>query len=315
MRVFVALFLLLFSFNSFAHTKLVKIASGSITGVYYPVGGSLCRMLNKKIKEDKIRCMVESTEGSLENINLLDLDDVEFAIVQEDFENKYINKVFPFENALNSQKLRSVINLFDESFTILTKSDSAIKNSKDIFGKKINIGPVGTPSAISFNSFLEASGKSKEDFTAITNYKAKDFSKILCDGTVDVIFTSLAHPNLSIEEMVKECKVSIVSIDKETLHKILANNNDYKNTIIKGGLYQNNPIDIESFGVAATLVTSEKTEDEVVFKLLKNLFEDLDEFRSLHPTLSDLNFTIMEKTNNKIPVHYGAQKYFAEKIR
>ncbi|MCW8336747.1 TAXI family TRAP transporter solute-binding subunit, partial [Vibrio paucivorans] len=49
------------SFSASAQDTFVTIGTGGVTGVYYPTGGAICRLVNKSRKEHRIRCSVEST--------------------------------------------------------------------------------------------------------------------------------------------------------------------------------------------------------------------------------------------------------------
>ena len=54
-----------------AKTTFITVGTGGITGVYYPTGGAICKIVNKKRKDYGIRCTVESTGGSVFNVNAI----------------------------------------------------------------------------------------------------------------------------------------------------------------------------------------------------------------------------------------------------
>jgi len=71
----------------FAHgEEFITIGTGGVTGVYYPTGGAICRLVNKGRKEHGIRCSVESTGGSVYNINTIREGELEFGVAQSDWQ-------------------------------------------------------------------------------------------------------------------------------------------------------------------------------------------------------------------------------------
>ena len=305
--------LALFAADSFAATKYISIGTGAITGVYYPAGGAICRLLNRGRKEHGIRCSVESTGGSVSNLNAIRSGAIDFGIVQSDWQYNAYNGLGFFADQKPFKELRSVFSLHTETFSIVVADKSGIKKLDDIKGKKVNFGPQGSGMNATMEVLIGAKGWTRQDFSAITYLQPSEQPKSLCDGKIDVMIYASGNPNGVLQEAAQTCKVRIISIDKETVDKLRASNSFYVKASIPGGMYgNNNPNDIETFGVKASLVTSEKVSAEVVYNLTKAVFENLDNFKTLHPVFSSLKPEEMVRDGNLAPMHEGAIRYFKE---
>jgi TRAP transporter TAXI family solute receptor len=310
--ILLGLSLLSFATDSFAATKYVSIGTGAITGVYYPAGGAICRLLNRGRKEHGIRCSVESTGGSVSNLNAIRNGAIDFGIVQSDWQYHAYNGSGFFADQKPFKELRSVFSLYTETFTIAVLEKSDIKKLDDIVGKKINFGPQGSGMYATMEVLMAAKGWTRHNFSTITYLQPSEQPKALCDGKIDVMIYASGNPNGVLQEATQACKVRIIAIDRETVDKLVQMNSFYVKAIIPGGMYAGNPSNIETFGVKASLVTSEKTSLDVVYNITKAAFENFDNFKTLHPVFSLLKKEDMVKEGNSAPIHSGAVKYFKE---
>ncbi len=298
--------------NSFASTKYVSLGTGSITGVYYPAGGAICRLVNRGRKEHGIRCSVESTGGSVANLNAIRTGEVDFGIVQSDWQYHALNGTGFFADQKPFKELKSVLSLHNETFAVAVLEKSNIKTINDITGKKINFGPQGSGMYSTMEVLMLAKQWSKSMFANITYLPPSEQPKALCEGKIDVMIYASGNPNGVLQEVTQSCRVKLIPIDKETIEKLIKINPYYVRAKISGGQYPNNPQDIETFGVKATLVTSEKANSEVVYQITKSVFENLENFKTLHPVFSSLKKNEMINEGNSAPIHPGALRYFKE---
>lgn len=304
--------LLTFATESFAATKYVSIGTGAITGVYYPAGGAICRLLNRGRKEHGIRCSVESTGGSVSNLNAVRNGAIDFGITQSDWQYHAFNGTGFFADQKPFKELRSVFSLYSETFTMAVADKSDIKKIDDIAGKKINFGPQGSGMYATMEVLMAVKGWTKQTFSTVTYLQPSEQPKALCDGKIDVMIYASGNPNGVLQEATQACKVRIISIDRETIDKLIQSNSFYVKATIPGGMYAGNPSNIETFGVKASVVTSEKTNADVVYNITKAVFENFDNFKTLHPVFSSLKKEDMLREGNSAPLHPGALKYFKE---
>ncbi len=312
LQALIVLSLATFSSESMASTKYISVGTGGITGVYYPAGGAICRLLNRGRKEHGIRCSVESTGGSVSNLNAIRNGAIDFGIVQSDWQYHAYNGTGFFADQKPFKELKSVFSLYTETFTMAVAEKSDIKKLDDIVGKRVNFGPQGSGMYATMEVLMSAKGWTKSSFAATTYLQPSEQPKALCDGKIDVMIYAAGNPNGVLQEATQTCKTRILSVDKETIDKLVKSNSYYVKAIIPGGMYAGNQSSVETFGVKASVVTSEKTSSDVVYNMTKAVFENFDNFKTLHPVFSSLKKEDMIKEGNSAPLHPGAARYFKE---
>lgn len=298
--------------ESFATTRYVSIGTGAITGVYYPAGGAICRLVNRGRKEHGIRCSVESTGGSVANLNAIRNGAIDFGIVQSDWQYHAYNGTGFFSDQKPFKDLRSVLSLYTETFSIAVLEKSGIDKLDDLVSKRVNFGPQGSGVYATMEVLSEVKGWTKQSFAAVTYLQPSEQPRALCDGKIDAMVYVAGNPNGVLQEATQTCKVKIIPIDRLTVDKLIEKNPFYVRATIPGGMYAGNPTDVDSFGVKAAIVTSEKQSSEVVYNLVKAVMDNFDNFKTLHPVFSNLKKEDMIKEGNSAPLHPGAERYFRE---
>lgn len=295
-----------------AKTTFVTIGTGGITGVYYPTGGAIAKIVNAKKDKYDIRATVESTGASVFNINAIMAGDLEFGIAQADRQYQAYNGLSEWEGK-PQKDLRAVFALAPEAVTFVAAEDSGIKSLKDAKGKVVNIGNPGSGNRQNAIDVFEAAGINIEKDLKAESIKAADAPRMLQDGRIDGFFYTVGHPNGNIKEATAgKRKTRIVSItDIEPLVKKFPY---YSLTNIDMAQYPeatNANEKVTTVGMLATFVTSAKVPDDVVYAITKEVVENLDEFKKLHPALEGLTReTMLEGLT--APIHPGALKYYKE---
>ncbi len=291
----------------------ITIGTGGVTGVYYPAGGAICRLLNQGRKNHGIRCSVESTGGSVYNLNTIRAGELEFGVVQSDSQYYAYTGTSQFKDQGKFEDLRAVFSLHPEPFTVVARADSGIKNFQDLKGKRVNIGNPGSGQRSTMEVVMAALGWKNSDFKLATELKAAEQSAALCDNQIDVMIYAVGHPSGSIQEATTACDSVLVTVDGPVIDKLVKDNVFYRTAIIPGGMYTGNDANVTTFGVGATLVTSSKVSDKVVYEMVKSVFENFEEFRKLHPAFENLDPKEMVSDGLSAPLHPGAAKYYKEK--
>ncbi|RWK65809.1 TAXI family TRAP transporter solute-binding subunit [Mesorhizobium sp.] len=304
---------LLFSATAMAQQNFVTIGTGGVTGVYYAAGGAICRLLNKDRKTHGIRCSVESTGGSAFNVNTIKEGELDFGMAQSDVQYNAYKGLESFKDGGAHTDLRAVFSIHPEPFTVLAHPNAGVTKFEDFKGKRFNVGNPGSGTRASMERLLSAMGWTLADFSLASELKADEHGPALCDGKIDGFFYGVGHPSANIQDPTTTCGAKLVPLTGEVVDKLVAENPYYAKAIIPGGLYANNPDDTGTFGVLATLVTSATVPDESVYQLTRAVFENFDEFKSLHPAFANLDPAKMVSEGNSAPLHPGAEKYFKEK--
>jgi TRAP transporter TAXI family solute receptor len=292
--------------------EYVTIGTGGVTGVYYPTGGSICRLVNKYQKQYGVRCSVESTGGSVYNINTIRAGELEMGVAQSDWQYHAYNGTSKFKKAGPFKELRSIFSIHGEPFNLVVRADSGIKSFDDLKGKRVNIGNPGSGQRGTMDIVMAAKGWTKADFKLASELKGSEQSKALCDNKLDAMIYVLGHPSGAMKEATTTCDSLLINVDGPVIDKLVKNNPFYKYTTIPGGMYRGNPNDIKTFGVAATFVTSSKVSEKVIYAVVKSVFENFETFKKLHPAFANLKKKDMIHNGNSAPLHRGAMKYYKE---
>ncbi len=296
-----------------AHAEsFITIGTGGVTGVYYPTGGAICRLVNKNRKEHGIRCSVESTGGSVYNLNTIRAGELDMGVAQSDWQYHAYHGTSKFEESGPNKDLRAVFSVHPEPFTVVARADSGIKTFTDLKGKRVNIGNPGSGQRGTMEVLMDALGWTKDDFSLASELKSAEQSKALCDNKVDAMVFTVGHPSGSIKEATTTCDTVLVSVTGPEVEKLIADNAYYRIATIPGGMYRGNDEDVQTFGVGATFVSSTNTPADTVYQVVKAVFENFDDFRKLHPAFADLKKEQMIKDGLSAPLHDGAIKYYKE---
>ncbi len=295
-----------------AAQSFITIGTGGITGVYYPTGGAICRLVNKGRKGHGIRCSVESTGGSVYNLNTIRAAELDMGVAQSDWQYHAYNGTSKFKQAGPNKDLRAVFSVHPEPFTVVARADSGIKTFTDLKGKRVNIGNPGSGQRGTMEVVMQAMGWNKSDFSLASELKSAEQSKALCDNKIDAIVFTVGHPSGSIKEATTSCDTVLVSVTGSVISKLVSNNDYYRSAIIPGGMYRGTPEDTKTFGVGATFVSSTKVPPETIYQVVKAVFDNFDQFRRLHPAFANLKKQEMIKDGLSAPLHDGARKYYEE---
>lgn len=298
--------------TAFAQQKFVSIGTGGVTGVYYAAGGAICRIVNKDRAQHGLRCSVESTGASVFNVNTIKAGELDLGFAQSDVAHNAYNGESNFKEAGAYKDLRSVFSLHPEPLTILTRKEANIKGFDDLKGKRFNVGNPGSGSRASLEQYMQARGINNSFFALASELKPDEHGTALCDGKIDGFIFGVGHPSANIQDPTTTCGAKLMPFTGEVVDKIVAQYPYYAKVTIPGGLYQNNPDDTPTYGVLATVVASTKTPDDVVYQIVKSVFENFEDFKKLHPALAHLSKEDMVKNGLSAPLHAGAEKYYKE---
>jgi hypothetical protein len=295
-----------------AEQQFVTIGTGGITGVYYAVGGAICRLVNAERKTHGIRCSVESTGGSVFNVNTIREGELDFGMSQSDVQYNAYNGAAQFDGNAFAD-LRAVFSVHPEPFTVAARPEAGIGSFADFKGKRFNVGNPGSGTRASMEELLAAMGWTLSDFSLASELKADEHGPALCDNKIDGFFYGVGHPSANIQDPTTACAAKLIPLSGEVVDKLVAEHPYYAKATIPGGMYKNNPDPTETYGVLATLVTSANTSPDVVYTIVKAVFENFEEFKKLHPAFANLDPAKMIKDGLSAPLHEGAERYYKEK--
>jgi TRAP transporter TAXI family solute receptor len=295
-----------------AKTTFITIGTGGLTGVYYPTGGAIAKIVNQQRKKYGLRCTVESTNGSVYNVNAVLAGEFDFGIVQSDRQYQATKGIADWKEP--QTKLRAVFSIYPESVSLLAAIDANINTLSDLKGKRVNLGNSGSGHLGNSLDVLKSSGLDPKTDIIAQYIRPVKAPGLLQDGMTDAFFYTVGHPSGALREAISGArKVRFVPLMNKEIDRLVASLPYYSKMVIPVKEYPGvqNTHDIPTFGVCATLVTSSEISDKVVYAVTKAVFEDLGSFKKLHPA-----YTLVTKKNMleclSAPIHPGAMKYYQE---
>ena len=287
--------------------EFITIGTGGVTGVYYPTGGAICRLVNEKRKMHQIRCSVESTGGSVYNTKNVVARELDFGIAQSDVQWKAWNGVKPF-NAKQS-KLRAVFSIHPETAVLVVREDAGIKRLSQIRGKRINVGNPGSGTLATATDVLSAVSISKGDLKLAGSLKSAEHGDALRDNKIDGFFFLVGHPNGGLKDIFFSVNARLIALQGAGIDALVAKHPYYVHADTPGGLYRNVDKPVPTFAVKATFISSSDVSDKVVYEVAKSVFSNLDQFKKLHPAYRHLTAKKMLQ-GLSAPLHDGAKRYY-----
>lgn len=293
--------------------KFVTLGTGGVTGIYFPTGGTICRLVNREKDKHNIQCSVESTGGSVYNLNALKQKELDLGIAQSDLIYNAYHNTGQIKSVTPNNDLRTVISLYTEPLTIVARQDSNIKTFADLKGKRVNIGVPGSGQRATMMSLIDYLGWSLKDFKQVSGLNPVEQATALCDNKLDAIVYSVGHPNGSIQEASSSCDTNLVQVTGPDINTFLMKNPYYVPAKIKGGLYRGTDNEINTFGVKVGVVATTKLHEDIAYEIVKSIANNFESFKRLHPIFSDLTLDAMANEAIIAPLHEGAAKFFQEK--
>jgi TRAP transporter TAXI family solute receptor len=290
----------------------VTLATGTPGGIYHPVGNAICRMFNLVGEHQATPCVAVSSDGSVANIRRVESGDSTFGLSQTDVAYAAFHGEGPFSAAGPDPKLRMLIALYPEAFTVVARADTGIRNFEDLRDKRVGIGKSGAGYTFTRDVVLGFYGWTISDPERVLEFGPAEQNQALCSNKVDAIIFEAGHPNGLTQEATTGCPARLVRVAGPPIDRLLAAHSYYIASVIPGGMYVGNPDDVSTFGTQAVLVTSRNQPDELAYAVVKAVFENFADFRRLHPALSTLDIKDMVPSEAVMPIHPGALNYYRE---
>jgi TRAP transporter TAXI family solute receptor len=293
-------------------STFITIGSGSITGLYHPTGNAIAKLVNTKRQKYGIRITVETSSGSVSNVNAVIRGEMQFGLVQSDKQYQAVNGLSEWSDRGKQSELRAVFSLYHESLTLVAADDTRIETITDLKGKNVSIGYPGSGHRQNAIDALTTVGLDfKKDINA-EGLKISEAQDLLLHNLIDAFFYTVGHPSEAIRKITSGTrKVRFASITN--VDALLTQHLYYSQSVIPVKEYPGvqNTENVPTIGVKATLVTSAKVPDKIVYAITKEVFDNLASFKKLHHAYSELTPEGMLE-GLSAPIHPGAMQYYRE---
>jgi TRAP-type uncharacterized transport system substrate-binding protein len=269
--------------------RTITIGTAGVMGVYYPLGGAICRMLGATRKEHGLRCAVEASEGSVANIDGVLAGDYDLGFAQSDTQYHAAKGDGPFKEP--KTKLRALFNVYPEIFIVMARQGSGTRATMELV--------------------MRAFGLKRADFASAVELKFIELSPALCDNKIDAFVFVAGHPNAVLQDAATSCDATIVRVAGAPIDALIAERPYYVKAETPGRMYKGTDTPQASFGSEASVVVSADMPDDTAYAITKAVFANFDDFRKLHPAISGLTKEGALQ-GAALPFHPGAVRYYKE---
>ncbi|MCB1857847.1 MAG: TAXI family TRAP transporter solute-binding subunit [Gammaproteobacteria bacterium] len=290
----------------------ISIGTGSRAGVYYQVGRDICRLVNSATEAHGLTCLAHPSQGSISNLNDVRSGELELGVAQSDWQFHAFRGSSKFQDPSPDQRLRALFSVHSEPFTLVARKDAGINSLDDLMGKRVNIGNPGSGQRATMEVVMEAKGWDKSVFSLANELPAGQQSLALCHDRVQAMVYTVGHPNASVAQAAALCGARIVNVSGPEIDRLVNENPFYIYTTIPGGLYPGNPDPVKTFGVTATVIASSDLDADVVYTVVKAVFDNFETFKAMHPAFGGLTKEKIVTDGLSVPLHDGARRYFLE---
>lgn len=293
--------------------EVVAMGTGSVAGVYFPVGVALCRLANEHRRETGLRCAARPTAGSGANVAGLRDGTYALAIVQSDTQADALAGTGDFAQAGAFDGLRAVMSLYPEPLTVVARRDAGIRGIEDLAGKRVALGAPGSGTRTLGDALVAALGWTPASFAATPDLPPERVGGALCDGQLDAFFYAVGQPAQVVQGATTGCDAVLVDAAGPVVDELVRRTPSFVGATIPAGTYRGTASAVLTFGVTATLVTRADVPDDTVYAIVRSVFEDIDTLRGLDPVLARLDPATMVKAGLTAPLHPGAARYYRER--
>ncbi|MFM2421840.1 MAG: hypothetical protein RL291_370 [Pseudomonadota bacterium] len=292
----------------------VAIATATPGGVYFAAGNAICRILSRETVTGTaapISCLAAPTTGSVGNLDNLRRGIHSVALVQSDWVHRAANGMGRF-GGRKTDNLRALFGLHREAFHILAARGSEIRSWRDLKGKRVAIGMPSTVHRLFFDEMLRVHGQDKSIFAQAAEFPLGEQVQRLCDSEVEAIGMVTGVPSTVLAGAIRRCGGALVPLDTAEVDRYIYAQPYLAPMRIDGQRYGTPGISVPTFAVVATAITTADLPDEIAYRIVRNVFENLEAFKAMHPALADLDPKAMIKDGLSVPLHPGALRYYVE---
>lgn len=285
---------------SFAAQRTIKIGSGSILKGYYSIGLDICRTM--MLAEENVSCEVVPTSGGVENLALLQKGKIDFALVQSDLAFEAYEGKGYYSTSGRMQDMRQVLNLYEEVFTVITRTEDGINSFADIGGKEISSGSA----SVTYNLLKSFYHFNKEPINVNVNYE--ELVQKFCNGELDIVIMTVGHPNALVGFIANTCQINFIPIEKEKISKLVKVNKAFHASILNKDLYPGIKEDTNTVGVTSILVTNKNMDSKFLDKFIGMFHRNVKYFTHANYLLRNVDIKSFADTHSFVlPKHQAVR--------
>lgn len=287
-----------------AAQERISIGTGGTGGLFYVIGAGIAELLNKYMPGTTARA--EVTGASVENIRRVAAGQMTFGLSSSSTLFEASKGQGPFQEAL---PVAGMANLYPAVLQIAALKSSGIETLADLAGKRVNMGPPGSNSAVLAQRLLEAYGVFDAGNVQFLSYN--EGTAALVNGNIDAAVVLAGAPTAALIDLGAQKEMQLLSADAEKLNGLIAAYPFYQPFEIPAGTYQGQTDPVLAINDPATLFTVQSVSEATIGGIMKAVFDHLDELGQVHPQAKAISLSTAPQT--PVPLHPAAQQYFDDK--
>jgi TRAP transporter TAXI family solute receptor len=294
------------SLGGVVHAQNISIGTGGTAGVYYPLGGGVAAALSKHVPG--MQATAEVTGGSVSNLQLIATGKPYIGFTMVDAAKDALDGTGKFKEKVN---LRTLLVLYPNRMHVVSTTSTGIKTLKDLKGKRVSVGSIGSATEVMTTRLLEAVGVEvqRERLSVAESVNA------LKDGKIDAFTWVGGLPTAGVTDLASTPGVTIQMIDHTEAIPAMVKKygNLYYPDVIPMSTYKGMAADNKIASIANILVASADMSDETAYNIVKTIIEKREDLKLVHKAAGEIEAKNQKNVSTPVPFHPGAMKYFKEK--
>jgi TRAP transporter TAXI family solute receptor len=287
-------------------TETLKFATGSVGGVYYPLGGGISETLTDNIEGTLVNAYTGN--ASVSNSNLINLGEVDLALVQSNVASWAIDGVDMFDEPL--EDLRGIASLYSEVIQVIVRKDAGIDSFNDLVGKNVSVGKIDSGNYFDAINLMNAHGIDLSSMNAKYLSFGEAFDMMI-NEELDAVFVTSGIPTSSVALMASKVDIKLLEIDENIMQDLVESFPYYTIEIVPAETYPGSEKDIFALSTRALWICNKDLDDDLVYEMLKVYYEELNLLKTIHVSLDQESKETALK-GMSIPIHPGALKFYKE---
>ncbi|MDP5218856.1 TAXI family TRAP transporter solute-binding subunit [Ruegeria sp. 2205SS24-7] len=280
------------------------IYSGSTVSTYFYVASGICEVLSANFAQHRIHCAALQSEGSQENIHLMNGGQAQSILVRGDAEAGYS------EDASMIPRARFGTALINHAGVMVVARNSGIDSIADLRGKRINLGVEGSTTRQLWQNLLAANGLSSADLGEVRNATRDDNLRSLCSGEIDAFLSLIGLISPALIETAARCGARVVSFEEDDQIAGVVEPFDPEAGTDTAATQLEIP---GAFDFEVSLLFHEELPAYVTCHLTRVLFGNPQILLAQHLALSIQDPAEMLAADHEMPLHPGVEQYLKER--
>jgi TRAP transporter TAXI family solute receptor len=284
----------------------ITIGTGSQGGTYFGYGSGFGAMITEALG---INAGAEITGGPVQNVTLVETGEHQLGFVTLGPADEARKGESPLMPGVPHEKVRALFPMYQTPLQAAVLASSDIKGFKDMAGKRVGVGPAGGTSATYWTRFFQnAEGY---EGAKISNAGGSDTAGQLKDGLIDAFVYAAGLPTGAYAQLAVENDVRFISMDEETLSKMMEIVPAMAPFTIPANTYEDQPNDLQTVSLWNFAIAHQDMPDSLAYAITALAMENHDRMMTNHAAAKE---TLPENVlkNQVIPFHAGAVKWFEE---